>query len=68
MGQGAEIVIELSDAEKRRKVEVKNEDGKKDKIPLYYDGETVAGSVTISLKGKKLEHHGIRVEFIGQIG
>ena len=68
MGQGAEITIELSEVEKRRKVDVKNEEGKKEKLLLYLDGETVAGSVSINLKGRKLEHHGIRVEFVGQIG
>ena len=47
---------------------MKNDEGKKDKLCLYYDGETVAGTVRINLKGKKLEHHGIRVEFVGQIG
>ena len=83
---------------------MKNEDGKKEKLPLYLDGETVTGKVsaislslspsllsffllpnansplnsgfpncilytqvTVALKGKKLEHHGIRVEFVGQI-
>jgi vacuolar protein sorting-associated protein 26 len=46
---------------------LKNEEGKKDKLPLYLDGETVSGRVNISIKGKKLEHHGIRVEFVGQI-
>ena len=68
IGQGAEISIELSDGEKRRKVDVKNEEGKKDKLPLYFDGESVSGRVQVTLKGRKLEHQGIRVEFIGQIG
>lgn len=67
MGQSADITIELEDVEKRKKVDVKNEDGKKEKLPLYLDGETVTGKVTVALKGKKLEHHGIRVEFVGQI-
>lgn len=34
---------------------------------LFYDGESVSGNVTISTK-KKLEHQGVRIEFIGQIG
>ena len=45
LGQGAEIKIELSDADKRKKVDVKNEEGKKEKLPLYYDGESVSGRV-----------------------
>lgn len=47
---------------------MKNEDGKKDKLPLYFDGESVSGRVHINVKGRKLEHQGIRVEFVGQIG
>lgn len=37
--------------------------------PLYFDGETVAGVVTVRPKdGKRLEHTGIKVQFIGSIG
>jgi len=48
---------------------MKTEDGKKEKYYLYYDGESVSGKVNITLKkpGMKLEHHGIKIEFIGQI-
>ena len=39
---------------------------------LYCDGdenETVAGSINLAMKkGKKIEHVGIRVQLIGQIG
>ena len=37
---------------------------------LFYDGENVEGEVLINLKkpGQKLEHQGIRIDFIGQIG
>ncbi|XP_012562049.3 vacuolar protein sorting-associated protein 26B isoform X1 [Hydra vulgaris] len=68
-GQTAEVSIVLADAENRKQVEVKLEDGKREQMYLYYDGETVAGTVNVNLKypGKKLEHHGIKVEFIGQI-
>uniref|UniRef100_A0A915A9H1 Vacuolar protein sorting-associated protein 26 n=2 Tax=Parascaris TaxID=6254 RepID=A0A915A9H1_PARUN len=33
---------------------------------LFYDGEPVSGTVNIAIK-KKLDHQGIRIEFIGQI-
>lgn len=66
-GSSAEISISLDGVDKRKKVDVKTEEGKKDKLPLYFDGESVSGTVQINLKGKKLEHHGIRVEFVGQI-
>jgi len=46
LGGGADIQISLNDVEKRKKVDVKNEEGKKEKLPLYLDGETVAGTVS----------------------
>ncbi len=69
-GQTAEIDIVLNDAETRKKAEHKTEDGKKDKYFLFYDGETVSGKVNVTLKtpGKRLEHYGIKIEFVGQIG
>uniref|UniRef100_A0A3P9HVV1 VPS26, retromer complex component B n=1 Tax=Oryzias latipes TaxID=8090 RepID=A0A3P9HVV1_ORYLA len=68
-GQSAEIDVVLNDAETRKKVEHKTEDGKKDKYFLFYDGETVSGKVNVTLKnpGKRLEHYGIKIEFVGQI-
>lgn len=69
-GPSAELDITLSDAESRRRVEHKTEDGKKEKYFLFYDGETVSGRVTVTLRnpGKRLEHQGLKIEFIGQIG
>ncbi|XP_048522924.1 vacuolar protein sorting-associated protein 26B-like isoform X2 [Dendroctonus ponderosae] len=68
-GQSAEIDLYLDGQETRKTAEVKTEDGKKDRLLLYYDGETVSGKVNVSLKkpGSKLEHQGIKIEFIGQI-
>ncbi|KAL1501353.1 hypothetical protein ABEB36_006687 [Hypothenemus hampei] len=68
-GQSAEVDIYLDGQETRKRAEVKTEDGKKEKLLLYYDGETVSGKVNVSLKkpGSKLEHQGIKIEFIGQI-
>ncbi|KAK4878757.1 hypothetical protein RN001_011263 [Aquatica leii] len=68
-GQSADIDIHLDGQDARKKVEVKTEDGKKELMLLYYDGETVSGKVNVSLKkaGSKLEHQGIKIEFIGQI-
>lgn len=49
-------------------MDVKNEEGVLERQSLYYDGETVAGNVMVNIKaGKKLEHQGIRIEFVGQI-
>lgn len=39
------------------------------KLPVYLDKDDVVGKVDISLKktGSRLEHQGIRIEFIGQV-
>lgn len=68
-GQSAEIDIVLDGQESRKTAEIKTEDGKKERHFLYYDGETVSGKVNVTLKksGNKLEHQGIKIEFIGQI-
>ncbi|XP_070564809.1 vacuolar protein sorting-associated protein 26B-like [Ptychodera flava] len=66
-GANADIDIVLDGQASRKQAEIKTEDGKKEKLYLYYDGETVSGKVNITLKGKKLEHQGIKIEFIGQI-
>ncbi|XP_062504277.1 vacuolar protein sorting-associated protein 26B-like [Corticium candelabrum] len=69
LGSSAEVEVTLGDAEKRKKVELRNEEGKKDKVFLYYDGETVSGTVHVrpKSKNKRLEHQGIKIEFLGQI-
>lgn len=41
---------------------------KKESHYLFYDGETVSGKVNLNLKKNgKLEHQGVKIEFIGQI-
>lgn len=47
-GQSAEIDIYLDGQDTRKPAEVKTEDGKKEKLLLYYDGETVSGKVVFS--------------------
>ncbi|XP_014788530.2 vacuolar protein sorting-associated protein 26B-like [Octopus bimaculoides] len=68
-GQSAEIDIVLDGQESRKTAEIKTEEGKKERHFLYFDGETVSGKVNVTLKksGNKLEHQGIKIEFIGQI-
>ncbi|XP_072046207.1 vacuolar protein sorting-associated protein 26B-like isoform X1 [Amphiura filiformis] len=66
-GSSAEIDIVLDDAATRKQAEIKTEDGKKEKLFLFYDGESITGRVNVTLKGKKMEHQGIRIEFVGQI-
>lgn len=64
-----DIDIVLEDTDSRAMVDVKMEKGRREKCPLYMDGETVRGAVTVRPKdGKRLEHLGIKVQFIGTIG
>ncbi|XP_043539078.1 vacuolar protein sorting-associated protein 26A isoform X2 [Chiloscyllium plagiosum] len=64
-----DINIVLNDADTRKTAEIKSEDGKIEKHYLFYDGESVTGKVNLTFKqpGKRLEHKGIRIEFVGQI-
>ncbi|CAL8134558.1 unnamed protein product [Orchesella dallaii] len=67
-GAGPEIELILDGEDTRNKVEVKNEDGKIEACPLYFDGETISGQVKTTLrKGSKYEHTGIKVELVGVI-
>lgn len=63
-----DIEVHFTNEEQRKLMEVKIEKDKKENHPVFLDGETVSGKVNISLRdGKKLEHNGIKVEFIGSI-
>lgn len=65
-----DIDIRLEDSDdSRQMVDVKLDKNRREKCPLYQDGESVKGAVTIRPKdGKRLEHTGIKVQFIGTIG
>jgi len=44
-------------------------DGELQKIPLFIGRDPVCGKVDIKLNsGRKLEHNGIKIELLGQIG
>ncbi|KAI8637516.1 vacuolar protein sorting-associated protein 26-domain-containing protein [Parasitella parasitica] len=63
-----DMEVIFSNEEQRKHMEVKVEKDKKENYPVFLDGETVTGKVNISLRdGKKLEHNGIKVEFVGSI-
>ncbi|XP_025412787.1 vacuolar protein sorting-associated protein 26B-like isoform X1 [Sipha flava] len=66
LGQTAELEIVLDRPDGKKKLD---ESSKKDQSLIYYDGETVSGKVNVILKksSSRLEHQGIKVEFIGQI-
>ena len=64
-----DIDIVLDDTDERQMIDMKLEKNRREKAPLYMDGESVKGAVTIRPKdGKRLEHTGIKVQFIGTIG
>jgi len=64
-----DIDIVLDDGDERAMVDVKQDKNRREKVPLYMDGESVKGAVTVRPKdGKRLEHTGIKVQFIGTIG
>ncbi|KAL1838306.1 hypothetical protein VTJ49DRAFT_2818 [Mycothermus thermophilus] len=63
-----DIDIVLDEADERAMVDVKLDKNRREKAPLYMDGESVKGAVTVRPKdGKRLEHTGIKVQFIGTI-
>ncbi|KAJ5190811.1 Vacuolar protein sorting-associated protein 26 [Penicillium cinerascens] len=63
-----DIDIVLDDLDDRQTVDVKLDKSRRERVPLYMDGESVKGAVTIRPKdGKRLEHTGIKVQFIGSI-
>uniref|UniRef100_A0AC35UIE8 Vacuolar protein sorting-associated protein 26 n=1 Tax=Rhabditophanes sp. KR3021 TaxID=114890 RepID=A0AC35UIE8_9BILA len=68
-GQSADIQIELKNEKNLRTTKVKSDDGQQEDRFLFYDGEAIEGEVLIKLKkaNQKLEHGGIKVDFIGQI-
>lgn len=64
-----DIDIVLEDSDERETVDIKLDKNRREKAPLYMDGESVKGAVTVRPKdGKRLEHTGIKVQFIGLIG
>ena len=64
-----DIDVVLDDTDDRSMVDVKLDKNRREKAPLFMDGESVKGAVTVRPKdGKRLEHTGIKVQFIGTIG
>ncbi|KRX79090.1 Vacuolar protein sorting-associated protein 26B [Trichinella sp. T6] len=68
-GKSADIDIRLDGSDVRQTVRVEGDDGSFQNCFLYYDGESISGTVFVRLKrpDQKLDHNGIKIEFIGQI-
>ncbi|KAL1934728.1 hypothetical protein VTP01DRAFT_6910 [Rhizomucor pusillus] len=63
-----DIEVAFTNQDQRKHVDVKVDKDRRESYPVYLDGETVSGKVNIRLRnGKKLEHNGIKVEFVGAI-
>uniref|UniRef100_A0A0X3NQM0 Vacuolar protein sorting-associated protein 26B n=2 Tax=Schistocephalus solidus TaxID=70667 RepID=A0A0X3NQM0_SCHSO len=68
LGQNATIEIVLDSLESRKLVEVKTDENNRTLLPVFYNGESLSGKVTISVKRNgKLEYQGIKIDFVGQI-
>lgn len=64
-----DVDVRLDSEDTRKQVEIKMDKAVREKCPVYYDGESVKGTVSVRVRdGKKLVHDGIKVEFVGSIG
>ena len=54
----------------RKLLEIKRKDGETELVPRYYAEESIKGVVKLKMAGsnKKVEHHGVSITLIGQIG
>ncbi|CAH7676985.1 vacuolar protein sorting-associated protein 26-domain-containing protein [Phakopsora pachyrhizi] len=63
-----DVEIRLEGEEDRKSVEVKVDKDRKERCPVYLDGEGVLGQVVIRVRdGRGVKHEGIKVEFVGSI-
>jgi vacuolar protein sorting-associated protein 26 len=63
-----DIDIRLENEDSRKHVEIKTPQGRLEKLPIFKDGESVKGSVTIRTKeGRKVDHLGVKVLLLGVI-
>lgn len=65
-GSPLDIEIALS-REQGKQVIGRNEHNEPEALQLFTNTDNVAGTVHIKHKGKKVEHQGIKIEFVGQI-
>ena len=69
-GLGKAVTMDLTYAAgpTQRTAVVKSDQGSLDTLPLFTDGDTVAGTVHISPSpGKRVDHLGVKIEVLGQI-
>lgn len=66
-GGNCNVEIRLKDQDNLPTATYKTEEGEDETLYLFTGADTVAGEVSIDLKGKKLDHIGIKIELIGHI-
>lgn len=66
-GGNCDVRIKLKDEANLQTALYKTEDGEQEQLYLFTGADTIAGEVVIDLKGKKLDHIGIKIELIGHI-
>lgn len=63
-----DVEVRLEGEDERKSVEVRVDKEKKERCPVYLDGEGVNGQVVIRVReGKGVKHEGVKVEFVGSI-
>ncbi|KAJ0046065.1 hypothetical protein Pint_05140 [Pistacia integerrima] len=63
------ISITFTDGKTRKQVPLKKENGQTVMVPLFQSQENISGKVSIEpVQGKKVEHNGVKIELLGQIG
>ncbi|KAF8398140.1 hypothetical protein HHK36_017066 [Tetracentron sinense] len=63
------ISITFVDSRTRKQVQLKKENGQAAMVPLFQSQESIIGEVSIEpMQGKKVEHNGVKIELLGQIG
>ena len=63
-----DIEINFDGEDSREIIEVNSTKGRKERLPVYKDGETVKGTLIVRTRdNKKVEHNGVRVQLLGTI-
>ncbi|KAM0789264.1 Vacuolar protein sorting-associated protein 26B [Microbotryomycetes sp. NB124-2] len=63
-----DVDVRLDGQDERQQVEVKLDKDRREKCPVYLDGESVRGQAIVRVRdGKGIKHDGIKIEFVGSI-
>ncbi|KAK4057195.1 Vacuolar protein sorting-associated protein 26 [Microbotryomycetes sp. JL221] len=63
-----DVDVRLQGQDDRQQVEVKLDKDRREKCPVYLDGESVRGQAIVRVRdGRGIKHDGIKIEFVGSI-